>query len=47
MIEKKTFASTLLLALGYSKIDIVNEFYEKEKLTYDTKLQKWKTKFNP
>ena len=45
--KKKIFASTLLLALGYSKIDIVNEFYEKEKLTYDAKLQKWKTKFNP
>ena len=45
--KKKTFASTLLLALGYSKIEIVNEFYEKEKLTYDTKRQKWKTKFNP
>ena len=45
--KKKTFASTLLLALGYSKMDIVNEFYEKEKLTYDTKLQRWKTKFNP
>ena len=45
--KKKTFASTLLLALGYSKMDIVNEFYEKEKLTYDTKIQKWKTKFNP
>ena len=37
----------MLLALGYSKSDIINEFYEKEKLTYDTKLQKWKTKFNP
>ena len=45
--KKKIFASTLLLALGYSKIDIVNEFYEKEKLIYDIKLQKWKTKFNP
>ena len=45
--KKKIFASTLLLALGYSKMDIVNEFYEKEKLIYDTKLQKWKTKFNP
>jgi len=45
--KKKTLASTLLLALGFSKTDIVNEFYEKEKLTYDAKLQKWKTKFNP
>jgi len=45
--KKKIFASTLLLALGFSKTEIVNEFYEKEKLVYDTKLQKWKTKFNP
>jgi len=45
--KKKILASTLLLALGYSKMDIISEFYEKEKLTYDTKLQKWKTKFNP
>ena len=45
--KKKIFASTLLLALGYSKIDIVNEFYEKEKLIYDKNLNKWKTKFNP
>tara|TARA_Y100000590_G_scaffold63561_1_gene68222 strand:+ start:84 stop:4166 length:4083 start_codon:yes stop_codon:yes gene_type:complete len=45
--KKKIFASTLLLALGYSKMDIINEFYEKEKLTYDAELQKWKTKFNP
>ncbi len=45
--KKKIFASTLLLALGYSKLDIVNEFYEKEKLTYDKNLNKWKTKFNP
>ena len=28
--KKKIFVSTLLLALGYSKSDIVNEFYEKE-----------------
>ena len=36
-----------LLALGYSKNDIVNEFYEKETYTFDKKLKKWKTKFNP
>jgi len=45
--KKKILASTLLLALGYTKKDIVNEFYEKEKLIYDSKLLKWKTKFNP
>ena len=45
--KKKIFATTLLLALGYNKSEIVNEFYESEKFTYDEKTQKWKTKFNP
>ena len=45
--KKKTFVSTLLLALGYSKQDIVNEYYDKETYTYDSKIKKWKTKFNP
>ena len=45
--KKKIFASTLLLALGFSKNDIVNEFYDKELYKFDTKLGKWKTKFNP
>jgi len=45
--KKKIFASTLLLALGYSKSDIVNEFYDNEKFTYDSKNGNWKTKFNP
>ena len=45
--KKKIYVSTLLLALGYSKADIADEFYEKEKFTYDIKLKKWKTKFNP
>ncbi len=45
--KKKIFISTLLLALGYTKSEIVNEFYDKEKYTYDEKLKKWKTKFNP
>ena len=36
-----------MLALGYSKNDIVNEFYDKEVYTYDKKINKWKTKFNP
>ena len=40
-------ASTLLLALGYNKSEIVDEFYESEKFTYDEKTLKWKTKFNP
>ncbi len=45
--KKKIFASSLLLALGYSKSDIANEFYESEKYIFDTSSQKWKTKFNP
>ena len=45
--KKKIFVSTLLLALGYSKADMVDEFYEKENFTYVEKLKKWKTKFNP
>ncbi len=45
--KKKILVSTLLLALGYSKNDIVNEFYEKETYNYDSKNSKWKTKFDP
>ncbi len=45
--KKKIFVSTLLQALGYSKSDIVNEFYEKETFTFDKNLNKWKTKFDP
>ncbi len=45
--KKKIYVSTLLLALGYSKDDIVNEFFDKENYTYDDKIKKWKTKFNP
>ncbi len=45
--KKKILVSTLLQALGYSKNDIVDEFYQKETLTYDKNLNKWKTKFDP
>jgi DNA-directed RNA polymerase subunit beta len=45
--KKKIFASTLLLALGYSKAEIADEFYENETYTFDPKTEKWKTKFNP
>ena len=45
--KKKILASTLLLALGYSKLEIANEFYESEKYVFDTNSNKWKTKFNP
>ena len=45
--KKKLYVTTLLLALGYTKSDIANEFYEKEFYYYDTKIKKWKTKFDP
>ena len=45
--KKKIFSTTLLLALGYTKSEIVDEFYESEQYTFDTKTEKWKTKFNP
>jgi len=45
--KKKLFVTTLLLALGYKKQEIADLFYESLKFDYDSKLQKWKTKFNP
>ena len=45
--KKKIFASTLLLSLGYSKAEIADEFYTNEQYTFDSKTEKWKTKFNP
>jgi DNA-directed RNA polymerase subunit beta len=45
--KKKIFASTLLLALGYSKAEIADEFYANETYTFDPKTEKWKTRFNP
>ena len=45
--KKKILATTLMLALGYSKTEIIDEFYESESYNFDTKNQKWKTKFNP
>ena len=45
--KKKIFSSTLLLALGYTKEEIVDEFYSNEQYTFDPKNEKWRTKFNP
>ena len=45
--KKKILVTTLLQALGYTKEDIVDEFYEKEIYSYDKKIGKWKTKFDP
>jgi DNA-directed RNA polymerase subunit beta len=35
------------MALGYTKSEIADEFYDKEEYSYDSKTSKWKTKFNP
>ena len=45
--KKKILVSTLLLALGFNKSDMINEFYDKEVYNFDNKSKKWKTKFNP
>ena len=45
--KKKIFSSTLLLALGFTKPEIADEFYGKETYIFDIKTGKWKTKFNP
>ncbi len=45
--KKKILASTLLLALGYTKSEIANEFYDSENYIFDNNSGKWKTKFNP
>ena len=45
--KKKILVSTLLMALGFNKSDMINEFYDKEIYNFDSKSKKWKTKFNP
>ncbi|MDA7812608.1 DNA-directed RNA polymerase subunit beta [Candidatus Pelagibacter sp.] len=45
--KKKIFVSTLLMALGLTKYEIADEFYDKDTYSFDTKTGKWKTKFNP
>ena len=35
------------MALGFTKPEIVDEFYGKETYSFDAKTGKWKTKFNP
>jgi len=45
--KKKIFVSTLLMALGFTKPEIADEFYGKEVYSFDAKSEKWKTKFNP
>ena len=45
--KKKILVSTLLMALGFTKSEIADEFYGNETYTFDAKTNKWKTKFNP
>lgn len=45
--KKKILASTLLMALGLTKPEIADEFYDKDTYSFDAKSGKWKTKFNP
>ncbi len=45
--KKKILISTLLLAIGYTKSEMANEFYENEEYIFDNNSNKWKTKFNP
>jgi DNA-directed RNA polymerase subunit beta len=45
--KKKILVSTLLMALGFTKMEIADEFYSKEQYSFDVKTNKWKTKFNP
>ena len=45
--KKKLLVSTLLQALGFTKAEIVNEFYEKEKCTFVNSTNKWKTNLTP
>ena len=45
--KKKILVSTLFQALGFSKSEIVNEFYGKDNFVYESKHKKWKTKFDP
>ena len=45
--KKKIFSTTLLMALGFTKPEIVDYYYKKETFTLDKKTNKWKTRFNP
>ena len=45
--KKKIFVSTLLMALGFTKPEIADEFYGNETYSFESKTGKWKTKFNP
>ena len=45
--KRKLPVTTLLYALGYKKIEILDLFYDFKTFNFDQKTKKWKTKFNP
>ena len=45
--KRKLPVTTLLYALGYKKIEILDLFYDFKTFNFDKKTKKWKTKFNP
>jgi len=45
--KRKVPVTTLLYALGYSKKEILELFYDFKIFNYDKNIKKWKTKFNP
>jgi len=45
--KRKLPVTTLLYALGYKKIEILDLFYNFKTFNFDKKTKKWKTKFNP
>ena len=45
--KKKLLVTTLLMALGYTKQEIADNFYESESFEFVNKENKWKTKFVP
>ena len=45
--KKKLFVTTLLQAIGYSKKEIIDMFYDYEIFDFNKDLKKWNTKFKP
>tara|TARA_B100001964_G_scaffold228045_1_gene278678 strand:- start:394 stop:1992 length:1599 start_codon:yes stop_codon:yes gene_type:complete len=45
--KRKLLVSTLLQALKYNKKEIADLFYDHQQFEYNSKLNKWKTIFNP
>jgi len=45
--KRKLLVSTLLQALNYTKKEIADTFYSNQKFEYNSKVNKWKTVFNP